>query len=92
MRIIIIALLLIFVTLSGCVVNTDYTGTYAKGTETLTLFDDGTFSIHTDVIGYSGVYEIMDDMIYLKHPLMSMSFSTNETGIYNDDVGFYKKQ
>jgi hypothetical protein len=69
--------------LSGCVANTDYTGTYVGQKETVTLFSDGTFSIQDEGQGFSGTYEIMDDKIYFKHPLMSMSFHINETGIYD---------
>lgn len=92
MRILIIALLLLLVMLSGCVTNTDYTGTYEGSKETVTLFADGTFSVQKTDEGYSGTYEIMDDKIYFKHPLVSYSLNIKDDTIYDDEGHILHKQ
>ncbi|MCD4811406.1 hypothetical protein K8R14_02235 [bacterium] len=91
MKIIIITLLFLVVTLSGCV-STTYTGTYKGGSETITLFDDGTFSVQDGDHGFSGIYEIMDGKLYLKHPLAAVSLRINETGIFDENGRDYIKQ
>ena len=83
--IIIIALVLIGSVFSGCV-EQSYVGTYTNDNVTITLFDDSTFSIQGEKRGYSGVYEILDGKLYLKHPLVSTCYDIKD-GVISDNTG-----
>ena len=94
MKIIIIALVLGVLMGSGCVVTPDHTGTYANLGGTITLFDDGSFTMRDSDSGVSlsGEYKITDDTIHLMHPLMGVALHINETGIYDPDGSAWVKQ
>lgn len=88
---IIVALVFVCTMLSGCV-NQSYVGTYANDNVTITLFNDSTFSIQGEKRGYSGVYEILDGKLYLKHPLVSTCYDIKDGVISNDTGKTWYKQ
>jgi len=90
-KIMIVALALLVVMLSGCV-DDDYTGTYVSETETLVLFSDGTFSAQEGDRGVSGTYKVVDGKIYLNHPLASICLNITDDKICGNKVDCLIKQ
>lgn len=91
-KILLIALVLMVLACSGCVINQDYTGVYVGVTDTVTLFEDGAFMSQGGEINFSGTYTITNDTIHLMHPLMAVSFHINESGMYDDKGHAWVKQ
>lgn len=82
-KIIIVALALLVIMLSGCV--DDYAGTYTSETATLVLFSDETFSLQDGDRSASGTYKVVDGKIYLNTPLASMSLNITDDKICDND-------
>lgn len=92
-KIIIVALALLVIMFSGCL-DGDYTGTYVDDqyNDRLTLFSDGTFSVQGATNGYSGTYNVVDGKLYLKHPLVAISFTIEDDKIYDNNGHCFIKQ